>query len=291
MHKTTSIFLLFIILTASLFTACDEIAMPYSRNQDNGGDDTINGGEDSVEVVQKVLVEEFTGHKCPNCPEAHVILADLKDQYGENLVVISIHAGFFARPDNSGQYTMDFRTGAGETMNDFFDVAEYPSGMINRGKDQENLVLNKDIWRNVIGRQAGQKAKAVLDFEVDYNQQNRTISADFDIEFVEQVEGNYKLSAFITEDSIIAPQKNNNENIGPSNISDYEHNHVLRSTLNGTWGETVSEETITPQTTYSLSYNGFDIPENWNVDKLSLVAFVYKEETYEVIQTEKMPFK
>ena len=292
MRQITSIFLLSGILALFFFTACDEIEKPYVREQDNGGNDTINGGEDSVEVVQKVLVEEFTGHKCPNCPKGHEQLANLKDEYGDSLVLVSIHAGFFAEPDNSGQYVQDFRTDAGEAIHNYFEVGSYPSGMINRGKGQENLVLHYETWNSVIGQQMGQKAQAILSTDMDYDPQNRTLSADFEVEFIEQVSGNYKLSAFITEDSIVAPQKNENENVGEvPEIPEYVHDHVLRGTLNATWGESVTDESITTDKTYTLSYDGFNIPEGWNEDKLSIVAFVYKEETFDVIQTEKMPFK
>ena len=52
---------------------------------------------------------------------------------------------------------------------------------------------------------------------------------------------------------------------------EYVHNHVFRDVANGTWGEdvTVKEgETTEKQYKYTL-------PEKWNAEKVSVVAFVY----------------
>ena len=66
------------------FTACDEVdenerfvEMPARESKRN------------------VLVEEFTGQQCTNCPDAHKALATLSEQYGSNLIVVGIHAGSF----------------------------------------------------------------------------------------------------------------------------------------------------------------------------------------------------
>ena len=44
-----------------------------------------------------VLVEEFTGQKCINCPEAHEELAKIQKEYGEdNVISVCIHASALA---------------------------------------------------------------------------------------------------------------------------------------------------------------------------------------------------
>ena len=45
-------------------TSCDEINPPY----------TLNFTVDTSKVVRKTLLEEFTGHTCPNCPKGHAII-------------------------------------------------------------------------------------------------------------------------------------------------------------------------------------------------------------------------
>ena len=277
--------ILTVFLIAGLFHSCDEIEKPYVRKDDSG-----NGGDNGDEgTMQKVLVEEFTGHRCVNCPSAHDLLGNLKDDYGDSLIIVSIHAGFFATPDNSGAYTTDLRTTAGEELHDAYGVSSYPSGMINRGKDQEETVLRKDVWNGRIRQQMEASAKASLSIDYEFNPQNRNLSADVDIEFLEEIPGVYMLSVHITEDGIMAPQKNDNENVGPvPDIMDYEHNHVLRGTMNGTWGESVTDEAVTTDTVYTLSYDNYTIPQEWNEADLSLIVFVYSQEDQSVLQAEKV---
>jgi len=63
-----------------------------------------------------VLLEEFTGKGCTNCPKGSREIENLLAIYDSNLVVVSIHAGFFANPDffDLGQY--DLRTEEGENI-------------------------------------------------------------------------------------------------------------------------------------------------------------------------------
>ncbi len=45
-----------------------------------------------------VLLEEFTGKGCTNCPKGSRELENLLTQFPNNLVAVSLHAGFFANP-------------------------------------------------------------------------------------------------------------------------------------------------------------------------------------------------
>ena len=61
---------------------------------------------------RKVLVEEFTGVRCVNCPAGASELENLKGIYGERLVIVSIHAGDFSPPFTDSRF--DFRTAEGD---------------------------------------------------------------------------------------------------------------------------------------------------------------------------------
>ena len=85
-------FIFAIFATLALFVACDVIPE-----------------EDRLEVVplepseRNVLLLEFTGWKCVNCPSAAVVAHTLVEALGENIVVVAMHPkghGFTA-PENS----------------------------------------------------------------------------------------------------------------------------------------------------------------------------------------------
>ena len=77
--------LLSIIITIS---ACDKIEGPYIINSDS-----------YVNPDKKVLVEDFTGHLCPNCPDAARELEAIHDIYPGQIISMAIHVSkSFARP-------------------------------------------------------------------------------------------------------------------------------------------------------------------------------------------------
>ena len=56
---------------------------------------------------KNVVLEDFTGIYCPNCPDGHLKAQDIYDANPGDVVLINIHTGSYANP-NSGD--PDFRT-------------------------------------------------------------------------------------------------------------------------------------------------------------------------------------
>jgi len=69
------------LLIVVIFNSCDKISAPYKKPI------IIPAGE------RNVLVEDFTGHKCGFCPRATRAAYDLKQSYGDRMIVLSVHAG------------------------------------------------------------------------------------------------------------------------------------------------------------------------------------------------------
>ncbi|MBK8282605.1 MAG: hypothetical protein IPK94_21325 [Saprospiraceae bacterium] len=57
-----------------------------------GSDPTTN------QTTQNVLIEEYTGVRCQNCPAGAQLLEELKTIHGDQLIVLSIHGGFLLNP-------------------------------------------------------------------------------------------------------------------------------------------------------------------------------------------------
>ena len=48
-------------------------------------------------VAKRVLIEDFTGQRCVNCPSATETIKQLQDTYGkENVIAVAIHSGPFS---------------------------------------------------------------------------------------------------------------------------------------------------------------------------------------------------
>jgi hypothetical protein len=112
------------------------------------------------------LLEEFTGHLCVNCPEATRLANDLKQIYGDQLLLLAIHAGDLAEPSNE-PYQDDLRTEAGTAIYNNFAPIGVPTGMVNRSDYLGSVVLFKDNWQPAIKSQVEQPQQASISIDIE----------------------------------------------------------------------------------------------------------------------------
>lgn len=241
-------------------------------------------------TIKKVLVEDYTGHTCGNCPEAAIVLHDLLESPLKNSIVpMGIHAGSFALPQNP-DFTMDFRTPVGNELDAKFGISAFgnPNGMIDRfGYPSSQHIIYHSDWQAKIETRAALPAPLFISIKNSFYQVSNKIKCQIKTNIVNTLSGDYKLSVFLIEDSIIADQKDYSLP-SPSHVVNYKHMHVLRSSFNGTYGDDLASNPagtasnpISNKKEYALDY----LPA-WNKNNLYVVAFVYKKDTYEVIQAE-----
>jgi len=261
-------------------SCCDKIDAPY-KEKGTGGD--------TAQVVKKILLEEFTGHKCPNCPTATKTASDLKDISGNQLIVIAIHAGFLAEPESSGNFTYDFTCTEGDELFTHYGIGTIgtPQGLVNRMDKSGSQVIAPGDWNATVSALFPVSQDAQLEISNNYNGTTRVLNTTVETEFFNQVSGPISLCVYITEDSIVSPQKNNDPGIGPvGDILDYVHMHVLRGSMNGTWGENLISGNPVVGQKYTKSYS-ITLDNAWDDKHCSVVAFVYYELSEEIIQAEE----
>lgn len=284
--KTKYIQFSLLLLFGSLlmfYNSCDKLEEPFVELTSS---DTLvdNGNDTIVPDVRKILLEDFTGHKCPNCPEAALEAQNLKAKYGDQLIIMSVHAGNFATPD--GEFTYDFRTAEGGELNDFFQVYFYPAGVINRRTPDgaASPVLFKSSWDGAIAEIVDQPQQASIKITNDYNAGTRVLETTLETEFLEDMEGTYYIVAYILESGIVQPQQSE-----AGVIEDYEHDHVLRGSMNGTWGNLVGGEgnAVTGQTFENVL--SITLDAEWVAEECEVVAVVHRFDsgTREIVQAEE----
>lgn len=215
-----------------------------------------------ADVKRRVLLEDFTGQRCVNCPKASDEIKALQEQYGEDHVIaVGIHSGplgFYTKGDYLG-----LSTEVGDEYYDHWALEYQPVGLIDRGAP-----LEYTAWNARIREELEKTAPVEIDIELHQKDNQLTVRAE-----VMGIDGTSsgKLQLWLTEDGITAFQMMPD---GTRNM-EYIHRHVFRAAINGTWGESVSVaegETITTKDYL------FTIPEGWNADRLSVVAFVYNDQ-------------
>lgn len=212
------------------------------------------------DAQRAVLIEDFTGQRCINCPNAAAKIEQLKEEYGaDKIIAVGIHSGplaVFSRGKILG-----LRTQEGDEYYERWSIQEEPTGYINRSGDISTI----DKWDKLV-REAVQKstpvtidAVAVMDTE--------TRAMQLQIKASSNLAMNAKLQLWITESDIVAQQMMPDGSQNPN----YVHNHVFRASVNGTWGTDINM----PEGDLIVKEFDYQVPEEWNADNLNLVAFIY----------------
>ncbi len=275
---------LLLIIAVIAFHGCDKVSAPYKETIDITPPPP-NG------TRKKVLVEDFTGHRCGNCPRASKAMYDLKPVYGDDLIVMAIHAGGFAEPYPAGfpYFTYDFRTPEGDQLDTDFGIslAGNPNGMINRKQVDGSYIIGSTKWGSEVGNVLNDTTPAAVKLTItnDYNSTSRELQTTIESQYFNTLSGTHKLCVFMVEDSIINWQKDYDVTTVPqNNIEFYVHRESLRGSMNGTYGEAVP--VTTQGTTSTLNYT-YTLPLEWNENQVSIITYLYNEATKEILQVEQ----
>ena len=221
----------------------------------------------TIESKRNVLIEEFTGQMCTNCPDAHRGLAALTGQYGEQLISVSIHAGVLSLAEDNGTEFVGLKNDEGqEYANRWGDLDKvgYPCAVFDRSSEVSLFVSGK--WPELIRKELEKPTSISINLEAHYN--NDSTQMEITALMLPETDANAKLQLWVTESNITAMQIDNG-----ALKTDYVHNHVFRSSANGTWGEDIALKS----NIYSTATATVDVKENWNVRNLAVVAFVYND--------------
>lgn len=238
-----------------------------------------------IEVVERrVLIEDHTGQKCPNCPDGAQIIRDLQRTYGARIVPVAIHSQMqgIMEPEGLGNEL-------GNTYYKAWNLEFKPAGLINRISDGSSSVLDKTIWAMAVQFIMNNNTPDPLDIRIKAQQQKLDpTKADVDVKVIATVDGvsvDGNLQVWITEDNITARQ----DSMGVR-LDNYVHNHVLRAAVNGTWGEIISLRGTEGSNIREFHYTT-TLLQGWKAKDLDIVAFVTDEYSGEVVQVNKAKLK
>lgn len=273
MMKTKVFSGLFLLFTL-IFAACDTIEGPYVEG--NPYDCNYN----SNIPTRKVLIEDFTGYYCVNCPRATAELHRMMDLYPCHIVPVAIHYGFFAEPFSSGD--ADYRSSEGTEVGSYFSITEsLPVGMVNRKSINSDRNIQFENWTNVLLDYVSLDQFADVEILCENSLKEGVLEVSISLEEIKNMDSEYHLVAWITEDKVIGKQKD-----GSVTVDDYEHNHMLRGGIlgdNTAWGiPVILPSTVEKQFTWPAD-------KGWVADNCHLVIYVYDSVTKEVIQVEQFP--
>jgi thiol-disulfide isomerase/thioredoxin len=247
-----------------------------------------NQQTDTHAVVQKVLIEDFTGHRCGNCPRAHEKIEELHGIYGDRVITIAIHSGYFATPAPASGYPADYRCTAGNDITSFYGVTDYPTGMVSRKELSGQKLISYGDWGGETAAILQQQPIMGITITNTYSSGSRQIQTKAELLFKESVSEQLKICMFITEDSIISPQTD--YSLTPNKIDNYVHRHVLRGSMNGSFGENLPLSSYASGASVSVT-KSLTLDAAWNESNCYVVVYLYKESSEEIVQVEEKKVK
>lgn len=263
--------LILLLAVAALFVvSCDKVDEPLKPIDPVYPDDP-----DDPTGVKTVLIKDFTGVRCVNCPGAAETVHQLQHLYGEDKVfIMSVHAGSFAEPVPTFP---DFVTDEGEAWygssgsNPLFNVDYVDLASQSLSIDEVGMSLNNAL-----------SEKQVFDIEIinNYDEATRKLTTKTNVKAVSEAEGNFYMTSCLIEDSIIGKQLT----LTGSDTS-YVHRNVFRKTLNGAYGDDMFEEDyVYADEEYDRQYE-ISLDSEYNADQCYILSYVFDNNTKKIYQT------
>lgn len=279
--RTSLLNILSLVLCSYLFSSCEKIDYPAENGTST--DTTKNEA-----LVRNILLEDYTGHQCGNCPAAALVAENLTKQYKGRVITIAVHAGFFAR--TNAKYPTTYTTTVGNEWDGAsgFNVSAIgnPNGMVNRKNyDGGGVVQKESKWPASVSAALSDTYILGLSIKADFTAATRLLNTTVTAKFKTSYPNKVNLTVVLTEDSIIGPQTDYTKN--PDLIPNYVFMHMLRDGLNGAWGTPLKSTTISAGDSVSLSFPNFTVKPQFKEKHLTLVAFAYDVTTREVLQVAK----
>lgn len=211
-------------------------------------------------VARNVLIEDFTGQRCVNCPNATDEIEHLQQFYGADTVIaVGIHSGPFAKTSRGVPYSL--YTEEGDEYFNYWRVESQPKGVIDRKGTSEY-----PTWSSLVREELSFTAPVSLSASTEYIDETRELRVMVNSKGIDgNTTGN--LQVWLIENGIVDFQYMPDGSVN----REYTHNHVFRRSVNGTWGTAYN---ITEGQRRDDSFT-CTLDEGWKPENMAVVVFVY----------------
>ncbi len=262
-----------LLFFAGLATSCDNISEE---------DRYIKQEKPTVDNPRTLLIMEFTGNKCANCPNGANTINQIKEDEGEGKVIsVGLHpyGDINTNPvlsDYPKPHMQDFRTDAATAMYDYYKPNGFPSAIFNGLKSSMSGSIPD--WMQRASEALIVPAKMAIRASCSYDESSRELNVDYTIEFGNNIESKLSVMVWVVENDILGTQTMPDGSVNKN----YVHNHVLRASLNGNWGEEIGNSFYVDSS--FAGHASMILKEDWVAENCDVVVYVFRDEDKEVEQ-------
>ena len=317
------LYLSLVLVVGAILFSCDKVTNTHEKNTGSGLDWSLYPGGDSITYVQaglwpaftdnanmlrNVLIEDFTGHQCFNCPGQTANMEQLIATNPTRIYGVAIHSGPIGMTgfqELNALYPNELFCDAGLEIGTFFGTIPgstffgNPAFCVNRVKANDQFTSNAgSTIANKTNNCLATTLKVNIQATSNYFASTRGLFLHTEVDKVDQtLTSDLGLVVYVIEDSLIGPQAvqtNNDTDGSPADpdIADgilqaYIHRDIMRGCIDGrAFGRTLGAAELNANGKYYVNYS-YKVPDELEVENMHLVIYVYDKTTMEIYQVIK----
>lgn len=248
-----------------LMVACDEVSV----------NDRLIYVE-PPQVSRAVLIEDYTGQYCVNCPRATEEIERLIEQYGDSIVIaVAIHSGPFGK--SKGEPSPLY-TEVGDMYFNTWGMSAQPIGLIDRLFG--STPFSYTDWAGGVNYEVAIEPPVGFLTDIDYDAQTRDAAIEVQTIGLDSALVSGKLQVWLVEDSIDSFQYMPDGSMAEH----YNHMHVFRASVNDPWGDDLAvDHGQVAARDYDLVLDPAWVPEH-----CSVVVFLYDNTGVRQVSKQKL---
>lgn len=233
-----------------------------------------------------VLIEDITGVRCINCPQAAATAASIASARTEDSVVVvalyskeynttltSPYSGF---PGLNSSFSSQIISQMGPPVG-------LPYGYIDRSNfGGSNRWIQPSLWSAKVNERLKMSSPVNISFTKSVS--GNKLTASITMEYTATISGNHKYSLLITESGVVSKR------LGTSGEDpNYVHNHVLRYAFGSATGSAFPASLV-PGRKFVKDIE-YTLPSDIKIDNCSLICIISDVATEEVINVRQIHLK
>ena len=218
-----------------------------------------------------VLIEDITGVRCINCPDAALKAKDIIAQKSsDSVVVMAIYPtdvlDNFTHPyDGVPQLSTVIARQIVEALG---TPQGLPNGYVDRiTPSGAGRAINYAEWINYVNKRLREKTPVNIDIKKEISNRNLKVEIKLQYNTNAAAGANHKYAIYIIEDGIVSTQYTQS-----GNNPNYVHNHALRYAFGLAMGNPLTQTTV-PGRTYVKQFE-YEMPADYVINNCHVVCVV-----------------
>ena len=316
--------LILTVVIATVIASCDKVKNAYPSNPVSQTLDwSLYPDGDSAHYVaqglwptftantntdRNVLIEDFTGHQCVNCPYSTDLMEQLIATNPTRIYGMAIHAGpsgLTGFQVTSAAYPTVFYNDAGLEIGTHFgqdipgsSFLGNPAFCVNRTLANGQFTSNAGAtMTNKTNTCLASTLKINIQAETNYCPSTRGLFLHTEVDKIDaSITSDLAVVVCLVQDSLVArqlvpanttwdPDGSPGDPNTPDGINEtYRHRDILRGCIDGrTFGKVLTAGDLGTNGKYFVSYS-YRLPDQYEADNMKLYIYVYDKTTEEIYQ-------